>query len=68
MGKKSKTPFRTTEQAAHFLVMSPKTLRNMRWRGEGPRYRKHGRLVVYHVDDLTDWSERRGILSKPKAG
>ena len=68
MGKKSKTPFRTTEQAAHFLVMSPKTLRNMRWRGEGPRYRKHGRKVLYHVDDLTDWSERRGILSEPKAG
>lgn len=68
MKKRPQTPFRTTEQAAHFLLMSPKTLRNMRWRGEGPRYRKHGRKVVYHVDELSAWSERRGMLSEPKAG
>jgi len=31
----------------------------MRWRGEGPHYRKHGATVVYHKDDLMGWSRER---------
>lgn len=55
------SPFLDTKQAAHFLVLSPKTLANMRWRDSGPRFRKHGRFVRYHIDDLERWSlDNRG--------
>lgn len=52
-----KSPFMTEDEAADFLKLKPKTLRNMRWRGEGPCYRKHGARVVYEVNDLTSYSE-----------
>jgi len=29
----------------------------MRVHGGGPVYRKHGRYVRYHLDDLIAWSE-----------
>ena len=51
------SPFLTEVEAADFLKLKPKTLRNMRWRGEGPCYRKHGARVVYEVNDLTSYSE-----------
>ena len=52
------SPFLSGKQAAHYLGMQGKTLANMRWRGEGPRYRRHGGRVHYHIDDLDDWSRR----------
>lgn len=40
-------------EAAAILSARVQTLRNWRWRGEGPRYRKIGtRLVRYHRADL----------------
>jgi len=48
-----------TIEAAKHLRLSPRTLENMRLTGEGPVYRKHGRLVVYHPADLIAWSESR---------
>ncbi len=40
-------------EAAAILGACVQTLRNWRWRGEGPRYRKIGlRLVRYHRADL----------------
>lgn len=68
MEKQTKTPYRTSIQAAEYLCLKPKTLRNMRWRGQGPRYRKHGSKVVYHVDELDKWSEERGLGAGTKAG
>lgn len=35
----------------------------MRRRGVGPRYRKHGRYVRYHIADLDAWSDSRGRTS-----
>ncbi len=52
-------PFLTTPEAAHFLKLKPNTLEKMRVYGGGPQYRKHGRHVVYHIDDLTTWSDMR---------
>jgi hypothetical protein len=52
------SPFLSAKQAAHYLGIQAKTLANMRWRGEGPRYRRHGGRVNYHIDDLDDWSRR----------
>ena len=52
-------PFLTTKEAANFLSLKPNTLEKMRVYGGGPIYRKHGRHVVYHIDDLMAWSNRR---------
>lgn len=57
------SPFLSTQQAAHYLGLRPKTLANMRWRGAGPRYRHHGGRVHYHIDDLEAWSQGREIRS-----
>ncbi|MBG6211001.1 helix-turn-helix domain-containing protein [Labrenzia sp. DG1229] len=52
-------PFLTTREAARFLKLKPNTLEKMRVYGGGPIYRKHGRHVRYHIDDLNDWSNLR---------
>ncbi len=55
------TPFMDLEGAASYLKMKPGTLKNHRFRGTGPNYRKHGGIVVYHREDLEDWSKSRTI-------
>ena len=59
MNERSKSPFFTGPEAAKYLRLNVKTLNNMRWRGEGPNYRKHGGKVVYHMSDLDHWSSGR---------
>ena len=39
-------------KAAEFLSLSPKTLSRWRWLGKGPRFRKLGGAIRYHLDDL----------------
>ena len=47
------SPWLDTEAAASYLSASPKTLRQWRCEGRGPRYHTiHGRLVRYNVADL----------------
>lgn len=50
------SPFLNTAQAALYIGLSRRTLENMRYRGGGPCFRKHGRIVRYHVNDLDAWS------------
>ena len=52
-------PFLTTREAARYLKLQPNTLEKMRVYGGGPQYRKHGRHVRYHIDDLIAWSDLR---------
>jgi excisionase family DNA binding protein len=52
-------PFLTTDQAADYVRLSRRTLEKMRVIGDGPLYRKHGRYVRYHIDDLNAWSKAR---------
>jgi predicted DNA-binding transcriptional regulator AlpA len=56
---KQGSPFLNTAQAAHYVGLSGRTLEKMRVTGRGPRYRKHGRYVRYHIADLDDWSASR---------
>jgi excisionase family DNA binding protein len=56
---KKGSPFLSTDQAAHFIGLSRRTLEKMRVHGGGPQYRKHGRYVRYHIDDLDAWSKSR---------
>jgi len=53
---KKGSPFLNTDQAAHYVSLSRRTLEKMRSAGRGPRFRKHGRYVRYHIDDLNEWS------------
>lgn len=56
---KKGSPFLNTAQAAHYVGLSPRTFERMRRTGRGPRFRKHGRYVRYHIADLDAWSEGR---------
>lgn len=47
----------TNEEAAAKLRLSPRTLEKMRVLGGGPRFRKHGRRVLYAREDLDAWSD-----------
>jgi excisionase family DNA binding protein len=50
-------PFLTTREAATWLGLTANTLEKWRVQGVGPTYRKHGRYVRYHLEDLVAWSE-----------
>ncbi|WP_192365742.1 helix-turn-helix transcriptional regulator [Mesorhizobium mediterraneum] len=63
---KKGSPFLNTAQAAFYIGMSQRTLEKMRLTGGGPKYRKHGRYVRYHIDELDDWSKGRSQDSKSK--
>jgi hypothetical protein len=50
-------PFLNTVEAAAWLRLTKNTLEKMRVQGRGPIYRKHGRYVRYHIEDLVDYSQ-----------
>jgi len=56
---KSGSPFLTTKEAAFYLARRPYTLIKWRQTGHGPRFRRHGRGIFYHIDDLDTWSKSR---------
>lgn len=63
----AKPRYLTTEEAGREVRLSPRTLEKMRVQGDGPRFRKHGRNVVYARADLDAWSNARsfGMTSDP---
>lgn len=48
--------FLNTKEVARYLGLRPNTMAKMRVYGTGPDYRKHGRYVRYHIDELNQWS------------
>ncbi len=42
----------TTGQAASELKLAPGTLQNWRSKGQGPKFRKRGRNVYYHIKEI----------------
>ncbi|MFX4083483.1 helix-turn-helix domain-containing protein [Sphingobium yanoikuyae] len=60
------SPFLNTAQAAHYIGLSYRTLEQMRWNGVGPSFRRHGRFIRYHIDDLNLWS--RGTQDSANRG
>jgi len=54
---KKGSPFLNTAQAAYYVGLSRRTLEKMRTHGGGPRFRRHGRYIRYHIDDLDLWSK-----------
>lgn len=61
---KKGSPFLSTAQAAFYIGLSQRTLEKMRLTGNGPKFRKHGRYVRYHIDELDDWSKGQAQDSK----
>ena len=47
----------TTEEAALYVRLSPRTLERYRVTGQGPKFLKVGRLVFYRLRDLDEWLE-----------
>ena len=52
-------PFLTIPEAAQVLRIHRRTLDNLRWKNEGPKYRRHGGRIVYLLSELLEWSEQR---------
>lgn len=59
------SPYLTTGEAADYLRLKRNTLEKMRRQGRGPRFRKHGRRVLYLIDDLEAWSAQNARLFDP---
>lgn len=55
--KQPDKPFLNTAEAAAWLRLTKNTLEKMRVQGRGPTYRKHGRYVRYHIEDLMEFSQ-----------
>ncbi len=53
--------------AAAYVGLSESTLAKMRCRGDGPRYSKAGKIVLYATAVLDDWLEARSRLSTSEA-
>ena len=49
------SPFLSPQQAAYYLGLSVRTLQMHRTEGTGPKFRRHGRRIRYHIDDLDAW-------------
>jgi hypothetical protein len=64
---RSQSPFYTPVQAADFVKLSWRTLERMRQNGEGPPFRKHGRYIRYHIDDLVSWSQAHAMTKTDAA-
>lgn len=53
------SPFLTTKETATYLRLSVRALEYYRANGGGPRYRKHGNIVVYPKKYVIAWSKAR---------
>lgn len=51
----------TNDEAADYLRLSPRTLEKQRVIGNGPKFRKFGRRVMYAVADLDAWADQRSF-------
>ena len=55
----AQTIYFTQKEAADFLRISERTLERWRVEGNGPRFRRFGRRVVYAKADLEIWADGR---------
>jgi hypothetical protein len=62
------SPFLNTAQAAFYVGLSLKTLEIMRSEHRGPEFRRHGRYIRYHIDDLDTWSRGSADVALRQAG
>jgi hypothetical protein len=58
--------FLTIDETAELLRIKRRMLDNLRWGGEGPPARRHGGRIVYHRDEVLDWSKQRRTRKPPQ--
>lgn len=56
-------PLRITADAAALVSLSARTLEKKRTAGDGPKFIRLGRRVLYDVRDLADWVNANRISS-----
>ena len=61
--EKPRSSFLTTNEAAAFLRLSPRTLERHRLIGSGTKFCRLGRKVVYRLSDLEAWASERTFSS-----
>ena len=61
-------PLLTTQDAAAYLHVSPRTLEKWRLQGGGPRYRKLVHRVVYTQHDIDTWVDEQTRTSTSDPG
>jgi len=61
-------PYLTTSEAAGRLHLTKKTLETWRFERRGPPYRKFGRKVLYHVEELDEWARAQSRSSGASDG
>jgi hypothetical protein len=49
------SPFLVSKEVAKLLRIRPQTLAKMRMTGRGPKFRKEGNFVRYHIADVERW-------------
>ena len=57
----------STKEVAEAFRINAQRLRNLRWKGCGPRGVKIGRSVRFRLRDVRDWIEGRADESVPTA-
>lgn len=53
------SPYMSSAEAAKYLGLTRSTIDHYRCSGQGPKYRKHGGRVFYHIEELDTWSTAR---------
>jgi predicted DNA-binding transcriptional regulator AlpA len=54
----------TEKEAASLMAYGVQTLRNQRFRGEGPPYSKIGRSIRYKISDVIEFMESRKVVPR----
>lgn len=62
------SPYLGRDDAAAYLGVARKTLEKWAVTGDGPPFRKHGRRVLYHRDEMDAWSEAQTRQSTSDPG
>ena len=58
----------TEKEAAEYLGLNPRTLRNQRIRGGGSKFVKVGRLVRYRLSDIEAYLDARTFENTSQMG
>ena len=57
----------STKEAARLLSVSHRTMEDWRLSGQGPPFRKWGRLVRYHMNDLKSFADSPSFANTGEA-
>lgn len=57
----------STKEAARLLSVSHRTMADWRLNGQGPPFRKWGRLVRYHINDLKSFADSPSFANTGEA-